>query len=666
METTNATLARLADPVYRTQEDRVFQAFAAGGGDLVARHEVILENAACKLVDDRPAVTFHRSSGTIEATMAGLALPEDWKPFGRLALTLTAPDEPARLEITVVGARCRLIDQAELDAGQVQTVNVDLADLALTAGIRPTYQPAAVRLSLHWQNDSERTVTLHDLALIARDGDPPAVVDRFGQRIHADWPGKVTDPRQLVERRRQEARQLENIQPPADRDRFGGWTGGPTFQPGGFFRLEQDDGGRWWLVDPEGNPFWSVGITSIRIDASEFTPIDGREHLFEALPDPTGPHGAARLSPDNHIPTFRRRARDHVSFYAWNVLRKYESESDWADRVLQRFGKWGVNTVGGFTQNPLFLEQQRIPHTRLTRTRSRNRDDHAFVGRFADAFDPRWEQWLDDHFAEFTAPCRENPWLIGYFVDNEASWRNPRLLSCEPGLPLRGRWLAFCRERFDTPQSAGDAFAVPCETWDDVRNLSDEQIAHTGPGRDAMDDFEALFAEQYFSTVARLLRKHDPNHLYLGCRFTKVAPAAGVLQACGRHVDVCSVNCYTYPPPKDNFDFYHAQTGRPVIIGEFHFPLSSARQLPPLWRCYTPQERYDWATGYFRWFAERPYALGCHWFQHADQPITGRWSNGESQPIGLVDITDQPHDEMVRVFRTAAEHAPRWHAISQG
>ncbi|MFP4433613.1 MAG: hypothetical protein ACLFTN_04025 [Phycisphaerae bacterium] len=663
MNTADATLRNLTDPRFRDLDEEVFQADAAGGGKLVRRREVTLDgtDATLETTADGSDVrlTFHRHDANIEATLGALDLPADWEPYGMLSMDVTNGPAAVDIELIVLCSRCRLIGRATLPAGQRQTVNVDLTELPLGAGNRALYEPSGLRIRGLHDAAHPAVVEIHAMSLTGqRDTDEP-LIDRFGQRIRADWPGKVVDEEDLRDRAHTETKTLESTPDLPGRDEYGGLLDGPTFDATGFFRVDQDDRGVWWLVTPAGNAFWSVGVTGIRIDANEFTGVAGREHVYAELPPTDEPLARASQPARLHM---RPDTTDLASFYAWNILRKYGSETAWADRVLQRLPKWGINTIGSFTQNPLYIEQRQIPHCRIARTRAREEGVHARAGkRFADVFDPRWEPWLSGVISELTAPCLDNPWLIGYFVDNEASWRTPRLLQADHDAPLRRRWVEFLREKLETLQRVNDAFAILAESWDDVAQMSDEQVPDDGPARELMIEFETLFADTYFGTVNRLLKQHDPNHLYLGCRFVKTPPPDHILRACGRHVDVCSVNNYTYPVPTDYFQTYHDLTGRPILIGEFHFPLASPRQLPPLYRCYTAEQREKMAEGYFRSFAEMPFALGCHWFQHVDQPLMGRASNGENQPIGLLDITDTPHEHLIRAFRRVGEHWPEWH-----
>ncbi|MFP4356531.1 MAG: hypothetical protein ACLFUJ_15565 [Phycisphaerae bacterium] len=635
----------------------VFEADYAGGGKTqLAR---LIETTDCDPACS-PAglkLTFHSPGAWFQAAPQAMNLPEDWQRFGRLALTLDKASSPVEVLVEVRGARCRLplahtVQPESLPA----TLEMDLADLALAAGTRELYKPSAIRIAAEFTTPGAVELTVSKLELIETDTAGGAVVDRFGQRRNTTWPLKVTDEAELIAHRDAEEPTLGKTWPyPADR--FGGWTDGPKFAPGDFFRVEQDDGGRWWFVTPEGNPFWSIGTTCIRL--GDVSPIGGREHLFEQLPDPAGPCAEALRSD--------RAGRTGISFYCWNILRKYGSHSAWQQRVLDRFITWGFNSAGNWCEPP-FLNQQRIPHFRWGSGRDRRGDGaHAFAsGRFPDVWDPAWETFLDGHFAELTAESRDNPWLVGYFVDNESPWKSMRLLEAPADGPIRSAWMDFCREHFDDLAACNAAMGTDCADFQAVGQLRDEQIPAEGPGREAMERFEGVYADRYASTINRILKKHDPNHLYLGCRFVNYRPHEHIVRGVGRHVDVMTVNCYSLYPPRDRYQEWHDLAGgKPLLIGEFHFPLQSQRQLPPLYRCYSPAERNEFYADYVRNFASMPFSLGCHWFQHADQPITGRASNGENQPIGFVDITDQPHEDLVSAARQVTRQLWQLHLQSE-
>ncbi|NRA52479.1 MAG: hypothetical protein HRU12_25400, partial [Phaeodactylibacter sp.] len=102
--------------------------------------------------------------------------------------------------------------------------------------------------------------------------------------------------------------------------------------------------------------------------------------------------------------------------------------------------------------------------------------------------------------------------------------------------------------------------------------------------------------------------------------------------------------------------------GRPILIGEHHVPLDSKRQLPPKYPNFTSAERHEYYLNYVQTWAKMPFAVGCHWYQFKDQSLTGRGTiGGENQTIGLVDITDQPHQPLIDAVRKASRQMYIWH-----
>lgn len=624
---------------YRDAHSARVEGLHAGGVAALEKPDLQLDQAALRLDNDHVvlAAAPDAPSATLEATLTLLELPTNWRPYATLALHLTNGPTPVTVTLTVLGARCRLSQSIDLPPNATATLPLDLTDLPLTAGIRALYSPNAVEIRLT-STEPAPHITLHSLELTGKATHAP-VVDPFGQRRSTTWPTKVRTLEDLHTHRNNEPATLAaNFPPHPHRDPFGGWTQGPRFTPTGFFRVDQDPQGKWWLVTPLGNPFFSVGVTGIRL--TDNTPYASREHLFEALPDPAGPHASA------YIP-----AGGGVSFYRWNVLRKYTTPEAWRDRVLLRMKHLGLNTAACWSED--LILNSGVPHVRFFRARVDQLPPAS--RRFPDVFDPAWERLVDALAADTIAPHHNNPNLIGTFVDNEMPWRKMNLLDAEGAAPLRDAFLAFLHERYPSLDALNAAWQSHFRTWMDLRNLSASQFPADNPAAaDTMADFEALYARRYFATVRRIVKKHAPNHLYLGCRFVRIPPADRIVAIAGEYCDVLSVNCYSLTPDPAAFTRWHTLSGgKPIIIGEHHLALASNRQLPPLYRAFTAEERLRYYAEFVHTWADLPFAVGCHWFQHADQPLTGRFQDGEDQLIGLVDITDQPHQDLAHSIHTA-------------
>lgn len=678
----NDAKANLTHLVHPEQFDaaEVYQGFQAGGGGLVKTKPLILTNASCHQQGQAVQITFDQSNAWVQALTGLLDLPLDWQPYEQLVFKIQAGDQPILIEAMAVGARNRLWRRIQLDPGQVKTLTIDLVDLPLTAGIRAAYKPTGIRFVGLWGGDEgltdwdlvqrtenpfkhhpdipqgPRSVLVHEITLVPRpeDAEQRPCVDRYGQRANTWWPGKVTDDSQLKSFREIELEELDRwFTPHPGRDRFGGWTDGPKQEATGFFRLTEIDG-RHWMVDPDGHLFYSIGTTGVR--TTDNTIPDGREELYQQIPPKDDPNLEGVWMKGEGI-------MGGFSFYCWNVLRKYGNKQAWRDRVCKRFRHWGFNTIANWSEAAVMFDQQLMPYVRTTSTRTPEDDRFPMITKqLADVFDPKWIELLDEKFDREVAPYKDDPWTVGFYIDNETHWRNPKLLTAERDMAVRNEWMNFCKQYFNNDlAAAGKALDTTFSAWDELTGMTMEQIPEQGPGRDAMTAFETHYAQTMFENVNKYFRKHTPNHLYLGCRFVRQMPDPGIVKANAKYTDVVSINCYDLFPREQQFDQWYQTARKPLIIGEHQFPLASNRQLPPLYATFTEHERYEYYIQFAREWAMRPYAVGDHWFQHADQAVTGRGMDGENQLVGFVDICDQPHQDMVKAAYYATGRMYDWH-----
>jgi hypothetical protein len=569
-------------------------------------------------------------------------LPADWRNYARLDAELTAVGEGVDIEWAVTGARSRLMDRRQCMPGR-SVLSVDTREIPLIQGKEPPWCPVALRLTGRLAAGSRRSVLLHRISLVPCDAAPGPVLDAFGQRMHAQWTGKMRDRSEFLGDLVAEKRALAAFPPRRGRDRFGGWTGGPQFRPGHFFRVEQDDEGRWWYVDPLGNPYWSFGPTCVRLYDS--TAVEGREDLFEAVP------------PRTHPGLWREDGS--VCFHGTNALRKYGSESAWVEFTCRRLSSWGATGIGNWSEKSI-VESRMVPATwDLT-----SKVGPAMLGNMPDVFDSRWAAAFGEYVKERTASLVSNPWLVGWFVDNEMGWQRLRLLDGPRDAAIRSVWLSVVRDRFADVSGFRSATSCACSTWSDVACLDEAGLGDSDSARDLRVDLTARYAVRYFAEVKRILKAADPNHLYMGCRFVRVRPHESVVRAASV-CDVVTVNAYSILPERGRFDEWHSLCGRPIQIGEHQYAQYGPHLPPPIWPSLTADERLCYFPEYVRTAAMMRYCVGSHWFQYVDQAGTGRPSNGENMAIGWIDVVDRPHAEMIAAAREIGNNIYGWHADSR-
>jgi hypothetical protein len=111
-------------------------------------------------------------------------------------------------------------------------------------------------------------------------------VDRFGQFIHDDWPGKVHSEAELTLSKTAEAAWLASQPEIPDRDRWGGWARDRNAEPPANFRTEKVNG-VWWLVDPTAVSSFLHGVDCVHAGAD--TGVQYRESYFAWLPEKDSP-----------------------------------------------------------------------------------------------------------------------------------------------------------------------------------------------------------------------------------------------------------------------------------------------------------------------------------------------------------------------------------------
>ncbi len=231
------------------------------------------------------------------------------------------------------------------------------------------------------------------------------LVDEFGQWMLETWPGKPASLRELETQWRAEEKTLERL-PDFQWTRYGGWKASRREKPSGFFRSVKRDG-RWWLVDPEGALFWSLGMDCIR--PGEATPVKGREFLYRWLP-----------------PVERdRRGSASADFYLANIQRRFADswQERWKAAQEMRLASWGFNTIGNWS-HPMMFAPARLPYVASAEPRWNGK---SWVG-FPDVHAAEYQAAVDAAVRGQVTALAKDPFLIGWFIGNEPRWHDRNLV----------------------------------------------------------------------------------------------------------------------------------------------------------------------------------------------------------------------------------------------
>lgn len=473
-------------------------------------------------------------------------------------------------------------------------------------------------------------------------------IDAYGQFMHEDWPGKVRSAEDLRKAHAAELALLAESKRPAAWNRFGGWADGPQLEATGAFRTEKYEG-KWYLVDPEGRLFFSHGLDVISAYNDALRVTAENRKWFAELPDDVT---------NAYQPTERAlREKYGTSQY----------QSAYFRTVSRRLEAWGMNTIGNWSR-PELMELGTTPYTlQLTDFNWRMPRLAASKVKFYDVFDHAYETWMKSLFAEqmqkhpIYARSINDPMCIGYFIDNELDFGNrggrPKIvddiLRCPPEQAAKQALVDELRQKYQFIERLNGAWGTNHASWEAML-LSTDVPQNEAYEADAVAFFEKM-VDRYFALAREAVKSVAPHRLYLGARFISTdAVRPDLYNVAARHVDVLSVNIYSFSPagfPVDEFPDV------PVLIGEFHFGILQRGMFRPslCWAGATPEDR---AVAYIRFMQGalvHPKIVGAHYFQYRDQPLTGR-GDGEAYQIGFVDVTDIPYEEMWQAARQVGEH----------
>jgi len=459
-------------------------------------------------------------------------------------------------------------------------------------------------------------------------------IDRYGQAIPFDWPTKVKSDADLKMQRAQEEKTLASDPSVKAFNQYGGYAAGPQLKATGFFRTQKHDG-KWWLVDPEGKLYWSHGVCTVGNHAG--VPLDKERRKLLAEPTVKG-------TEEHKVATVK------VGKYGWgtdflqlNSYRKYGE--DWENKVRdithRRLRAWGLNALGAWSDNAL-QDDRRTPFTEIL---------HIWPGYHAfdhtpEPYDKNFEQSVHDAAAKLAEKRKNDPWMIGVFIDNEIVWHGnlvQRVLTSGPKQPSYQPFVDTLKKKYKTIDALNKAWGTKAESWDKL-------VPGKGKAWDA--DRVALFsqyANRYYRICREAVDKHLPNHLYLGSRVHTCPPF--VADQIAKHVDVFSVNHYA---PLAGTAQLPKGADLPVMVTEFHFGTIgrgvTGMSLSPV---HDEKQQTRSYAAFVTAGLLNKHVVGTHWFAYSDHNAVGR--PNENYRIGLIDVADTPYAELTVMTRAIGE-----------
>ena len=385
------------------------------------------------------------------------------------------------------------------------------------------------------------------------------------------------------------------------RDRFGGRLDRSAVKTGFFYTRKI--GRRWWFIDPDGQLFLNAGVASV-------TPGES-------------PKTRAALS------------------------QTFGTTQVWMEKAKQQLIENGFNGTGAWSNIDLLRASPAQAQPSLTYTinldimaayGAKHGGTHQVPGHKAYpedtifAFDPAFEKFADEYVAQKTASYHDDPNLLGYFSDNEI----PLLLTNLDG---------FLR----LPET--DAGRQAADQWmkDHHANVPTDEL------RSAFLEFEA---GRYFRIVASAIHKHDPHHIYLGCRFYgQQLRDPELFRAIGKYAGAVSINIYgVWQPEAATTTMWEHEAGKPFLVTEFYAKAEDsgmANRTGAGWLVHTQNDRGLFYQNFVLALIESRACVGWHWFKYQDNDPddpNAEPSNVDSNK-GIVNRFYQPYIPLLARMR---------------
>jgi len=361
--------------------------------------------------------------------------------------------------------------------------------------------------------------------------------------------------------------QVPGFVPAPVKSGIGSYGGLPALkqEAAGFCRVKKI-GDRWWLVGPDGEVFLHVAVVSVKPGAAPGCQ-EALQKKFES--EPVWAQKAADLLLANHF----------NGTGAWS-----------SDELVRRTGKplfytpiWNFMSVYGSKRGGTYQKPGQTGYP----------NDCMFV------FDPGFAASCDRQAAQL-AKTKDDPYLLGHFSDNELPFpfdaldKHLQLDKDDPGRKAAEEWMLKRRGSAVGPINSKDR-----------------------------QDFLEHMSATYFKIVSEAIKKHDPNHLFLGCRFHgRDLDNKELFKGAGPYADVLSVNWYgEWTPQLWKLRNWEKWSGKPVMITEWYVKGEDSG-MPNTggagWTVKTQADRGMFYQNFVLPLIESKVCVGWHWFKYQD------------------------------------------------
>ena len=356
--------------------------------------------------------------------------------------------------------------------------------------------------------------------------------------------------------------------------KYGGDLSQQTEQATGFFHVAKI-GDRWWGIDPLGYKYFNIALNSVVLGNSQ----TNKKALTE----------------------------------------KFGSKENWLNETVTMLQTNGFNCAGSWSDVEAIVKANKTLKKPMAYTiiwnfmsgygkkRGGTHQQPGHTGYPKDAifvFDPEFVTYCDEN-AKQLVTYKDDPNLFGHFSDNEMPFKFESL----------DNYLKLPKDDFGY---------LAASKWLTDNGVTKEKItdAHR-------ESFMAFVADTYFSTVSKAIKKYDPNHMYIGCRFyAEEKNHKEFVKAAGKYLDVISTNYYNHwTPDKEDLHNWTAWSGRPFIVTEYYTKGEDSgmgNTSGAGWIVRTQKDRGLFYQNFNLGLLESKNCVGWHYFKYQDNDPTAK------------------------------------------
>ena len=369
----------------------------------------------------------------------------------------------------------------------------------------------------------------------------------------------------------------------------------------GFFRTEKINN-RWMVIDPSGHPFIVTAINSFRQGKSI-----NNEKAF---------------------------------------TQKFGSVQEWMSASVKLFQQLGFNTAGSWgetdpiiqynktTEQPFAYSTQLNLLSGYAQSAIKLNPARKKASILSFILDSAFIVYCDEQTKKLEDTKNDSN-LFGHFSDNEIAFMHTEFKD-----------ILAVKDKSDNCYKAA------------MQWMKDKGVDSTSISREQKEEFIGRLTGVYYKVVSQAIKKHDPNHLYIGSRLHSTAKNNKyIFISAEPYIDIISINYYGYwEPQQKHLTEWASWSNKPFFITEYYTKAEDSKMgniSGAGWLVKTQTDRGIYYQNFCLQLLQAKNCVGWHWFRYQDNDpadTTADPSNNDSNK-GIVNTQYEPYEKITEKMK---------------